>query len=344
MLALACTAESSDPESPTIEFKGMESAERAFQEQQSKTVLAYMTLETMFPDERIRSLAEAAGDGRVAEVDRLVKSGVDVNGRGTGNATPLFWAMKNREGFTKLLKLGADPNVLFDDGGTMMHWGARLKDPGLLEVALQFGGDPNLVAGSMGNTPLFEAIGSGETSITLLLDAGANADARNTFGSTVAMSAAGIGRFDVVYLLLSRGASYEVSNNDGVRLVDRIASKQGTLVPNSDMDKWLKRVIAWLREREGPIDLDSINQTKANEVRDLIAEEIVLGASSEAIEQFFEKHQITYSFDRFANRYQAIIRDVATGPGVDQAIVIHVHVDEDRRFLGAEVRDSFTAP
>ena len=30
MLALACTAESSDPESPTIEFKGMESAERAF--------------------------------------------------------------------------------------------------------------------------------------------------------------------------------------------------------------------------------------------------------------------------------------------------------------------------
>ena len=144
--------------------------------------------------------------------------------------------------------------------------------------------------------------------------------------------------------MLSRGASYEVSNNDGVRLVDRIASKQGTLVPNSDMDKWLKRVIAWLREREGPIDLDSINQTKANEVRDLIAEEIVLGASSEAIEQFFEKHQITYSFDRFANRYQAIIRDVATGPGVDQAIVIHVHVDEDRRFLGAEVRDSFTAP
>ena len=46
--------------------------------------------------------------------------------------------------------------------------------------------------------------------------------------------------------------------------------------------QWLKRVIAWLREREGPIDLDSINQTKANEVRDLIAEEIVLGASSEA--------------------------------------------------------------
>ena len=67
------------------------------------------------------------------------------------------------------------------------------------------------------------------------------------------------------------------------------------------------------------------------------------GLLSEVV-SFFEKHQITYSFDRFANRYQAIIRDVATGPGVDQAIVIHVHVDEDRRFLGAEVRDSFTAP
>ena len=90
--------------------------------------------------------------------------------------------------------------------------------------------------------------------------------------------------------------------------------------------------------------MDSVNETKANEVRELISKELAHGASSEAIEQFFDRHEITYSFDRFTNRYQAIIRDVATGPGVDQAVVIHVHVDEDRRFLGAEVRDSFTAP
>lgn len=94
----------------------------------------------------------------------------------------------------------------------------------------------------------------------------------------------------------------------------------------------------------GPIDLGAVNETKAEEVRQLIAAELELGASSELIEEFFEKNAITYSYDRFASRYQAIIRDIATGPGVDQAVVIHVKVDDQRRFVSAEVRDSFTAP
>ncbi|MCH2187469.1 hypothetical protein MK280_16575 [Myxococcota bacterium] len=41
------------------------------------------------------------------------------------------------------------------------------------------------------------------------------------------------------------------------------------------------------------IDLGSVNRTKANEVRDLIAKELAHGASSEAIEQFFGGHEIT---------------------------------------------------
>jgi hypothetical protein len=94
----------------------------------------------------------------------------------------------------------------------------------------------------------------------------------------------------------------------------------------------------------GPIDLGAVNKTKAAEIRQLIADELQPGASSEAIELFFARNQITYSYDRFASRYQAIIRDVATGPGVDQAVVIHINVDAQRRFLSAEVRDSFTAP
>ncbi len=90
--------------------------------------------------------------------------------------------------------------------------------------------------------------------------------------------------------------------------------------------------------------MGAVNETKVAEVRQLIADELEPGASSEAIEGFFEKNEITYSYDRFAGRYQAIIRDVATGPGIDQAVVIHVKVDDQRRFVSAEVRDSFTAP
>ncbi len=90
--------------------------------------------------------------------------------------------------------------------------------------------------------------------------------------------------------------------------------------------------------------LDGVNHTRAAEIRELIAAELQPGKSAEQIERFFESKDITYSYDRFANRYQAIIRDVATGRNADQAIVIYINVDEKRRFLSAEVRDSFTAP
>jgi len=52
-------------------------------------------------------------------------------------------------GFKALLKLGANPNVLFDDGGTVMHWAARMDSTEFLQAALEHGGDPNLRGGRL---------------------------------------------------------------------------------------------------------------------------------------------------------------------------------------------------
>lgn len=90
--------------------------------------------------------------------------------------------------------------------------------------------------------------------------------------------------------------------------------------------------------------LEDRNKTKAEEVSNLIASELEVGAGAQAIEAFFERHEIVFSYNRFDHRYQAIIRDVAEGPLVDQAIVIHVYVDHQRRFVRFEVKDSFTGP
>lgn len=85
-----------------------------------------------------------------------------------------------------------------------------------------------------------------------------------------------------------------------------------------------------------------MNKTKADEVRQLIAKELPVGASAESIEEFFQKHNIGYSWDRFANRYHAIIRDVSKNPKLlDQAIEIHINVDDEKRFVNAEIQDSF---
>ncbi len=67
-----------------------------------------------FTDQGVIALCKAIEAHNLTEIDRLVKSGVDVNARGRGNMTPLLWAFPvGQDVFRKLLELGADPNVEF---------------------------------------------------------------------------------------------------------------------------------------------------------------------------------------------------------------------------------------
>lgn len=248
LLASGCKAEE-------VGFKGMDSEEKAFNERQSKELVAYMSLETMFPDRQARALAEAAGNGDVERIDELVTGGVEVNAQGTNGATPLFWAMRSDsiDGFRQLLELGADPNIMFGDGGTVMHWAAQLENTDFLKIAFEHGGDPNLVAGQLKHTPLFKIIGSsGESdlsALSILLKHGADPNVKDARGNTPAMIAAGMGRFDIVYKLLKGGADHSLKNDRGYSLLDRIASKRNVFAPGSGQKKYLEKVIAWLRER-----------------------------------------------------------------------------------------------
>lgn len=240
-----------------IDFAGMDAAQRAFNERARQEFVAFMSLETMFPDPQVRTLAKAAGDDDIGKVEELAARGVDVNSRGKKNATPLFWSMSSIKGFRKLLELGADPNVVFDGGGSVMHWAARAENMDFQKAAIQHGGDVDLKTGPFGETPLFRALSNREA-MTLLLDSGADIDARTSgdtvltkpiSGDTPVMTAASIGQYDAVYELLNRGADYRIKNAAGFSLVDRLARKRSILIPESDESKWLQKVVAWLEER-----------------------------------------------------------------------------------------------
>lgn len=86
------------------------------------------------------------------------------------------------------------------------------------------------------------------------------------------------------------------------------------------------------------------DQVTTEKVRMMIKNELAVGSSSQDIEQFFKTHNLVFSYDKFSKRYQSIIRNVSPDPGVDQAIVIYLYVDDEKKFTREEVRDSFTAP
>lgn len=238
-----------------IDFKDMEASEKAFNERQKKNLIIYMSLENLFPDPAARSLAKAAGNGDINEVNKLVNEGIAVDIEGTKRATPLFYAIRsdNIEGFRKLLELGANPNAVYEVEVALMHLAVQSNNDEFLKAALEYKGDPNLVAGSLGYTPLFRAIGSdGEKdilAIKTLMEYGADLDIKSVKGNTAAITAAGVGRFDIVYELLTNGADYSIKNDAGYGLVDRVNKKKNGFIKGSEQERWLEKVTALLRSK-----------------------------------------------------------------------------------------------
>ncbi len=85
------------------------------------------------------------------------------------------------------------------------------------------------------------------------------------------------------------------------------------------------------------------NTEKSEEIEELIDSELYVGAPAEAIEAFFERHRIAYTYNKFGNRYRAIVRDVFPDLAVVQSVVIRIDLDSERRFVGSDVSDHFTA-
>jgi hypothetical protein len=199
--------------------------------------------EDFFADTRAISLCKAIEAHNLGEIERLVKSGVDVNIKGRGNMTPLLWAFPVGEDvFRKLLELRADPNVrltekawplLFEKGKSVMSACAfpLVIEPGpmhkcyfgdvpmenYLGLAIKHGGNPN-IQDDEGDTPLFELRrsipGKARERIRMLIDAGADVNHRNHRGWTP-LIAAGETEADYALALLAVGADYRLVDNRG---------------------------------------------------------------------------------------------------------------------------------
>ena len=110
-----------------------------------------------------------------------------------------------------LLEDGLNPNVVYGDGTTALHWASYHDSLNGTKNLLDAGADVN-ASTDLGVTPLWLAAENGSVLITeALLDAGADPTIPLLSGETIVMTAAQSGNGDVVKTLLAAGADPNVA-------------------------------------------------------------------------------------------------------------------------------------
>jgi len=155
-------------------------------------------------------IAAAASKGDTATIERLLKSGADVNAQQADGATALQWAayrgdVKLTE---RLLKAGAKPGLGNHNGATPMWLAASHGDAAVIQVLLKGGADANEQL-PLGRRPLMLAARSGSVSaVRALLERGADVNAvESERGTSALMQAADQGHAEVLRELIKRGAN-----------------------------------------------------------------------------------------------------------------------------------------
>ena len=122
----------------------------------------------------------------------------------------------------RMLDAGLDPNARDATGYTPLIAASRAGNVAMIRLLTSRGADPNLRDGAVNSwTPLLHAIHKAQPAATsALLDAGANPNGTDTYGTTPLMMAAGYGYTDIVKILLGRGANPRLATKDGVTAID----------------------------------------------------------------------------------------------------------------------------
>lgn len=203
------------------------------------------------------AVAEAAANGRIDALDRLVASGADLNAIGRDGMTAAYWAVihRSREGLHYLLQHGADPNVIYThDGTAATSAAAMLEDSWFLQEVLSHRGDINIRNPVNGRTPLFESVyRDRDDNVRLLIAMGANMNTLDSEGGTPLVTAAANQRYQLVYAMLTAGADPTMATTWGAKSglggVTMLTVMRHTAVPTGSQYQWREKVSTLLRAK-----------------------------------------------------------------------------------------------
>lgn len=167
-------------------------------------------------------------DNTLAEIDKLIKNGADVNAKNKDGGTPLMLASFGSldsdavKAVKALIKAGANVNAKDDTGTTPLMWATYIfQNPDAIKVLIKAGADVN-AKGNKGITPLMHAISNTpldesfkQATIKALIKAGADVNAKDNYGLTPLMRAASMENLDALKILIKAGASVNAKDNEG---------------------------------------------------------------------------------------------------------------------------------
>lgn len=169
-------------------------------------------------DQRFQGLFEAAARGDLAQVERLIEQGVNVNGLAASGRSPLSVAVQGGKLpiMALLLEAGADPNLAdeTEDGqaansplmeAASTFFASNRKE--MVTLLIQHGADLNQQDAG-GKTALMNAMRDADGGVVdTLIQAGAQLDLEDQDGNTALMMALRSGATAVADLLMQAGAS-----------------------------------------------------------------------------------------------------------------------------------------
>lgn len=165
------------------------------------------------------ALAWAAHWDDLETADLLIRAGAEVNTANQYGVTPLSLASANGSGamVEKLLQAGANPNVAKPTGETPLLVAARSGSAGALQLLLAHGADVNAKESWRGQTALMWAVAEQHVEAArVLVERGADIQARSNAGFTPLLFAARTGNLESVQLLLEAGGNVNDATPDGM--------------------------------------------------------------------------------------------------------------------------------
>jgi ankyrin repeat protein len=139
----------------------------------------------------------------------------------TGIALDIFEAAAIGDVVALKTTLSADPSAVrafSSDGWTALHLAAAFGTPEAVRLLLQDGAPVGVISKNpQTNQPLHAALALGRNpeTVLLLLEAGAEPNARQTAGYTAIFSAAAANRRDLAEILIAHGANPAIQNDFG---------------------------------------------------------------------------------------------------------------------------------